>query len=260
MRKELQLGEWIEMLGPVTDEREARNMWRIIHREDPGADLSVLAERLLNGEPLDYVLGHSEFYGYRFEVGPAVLIPRPETEELVELILREHTSDRSLRVLDIGSGSGCIAISLALQRPRWSVSALDISSEALAVAQQNASRLAVQVDFERLDILSGEVGGKYDIIVSNPPYIDRNEQAVMSTQTLIHEPEVALFTNGDPLEFYLRIGEIGQTALNKSGQLYLEINEFRVEDTVKLLTGLGYRTQVHHDLQHKPRMIRASLT
>lgn len=209
--------------------------------------------RLEVGEPIQYVLGRACFCGRSFAVAPGVLIPRPETEELCRLIMNTPPSE-SLNILDIGTGSGCIAITLALEMPDAEVEAVDISTEALAIAGANAARLGAKVSFHQYDILSedspplGRGRGwvapstpKYDIIVSNPPYICECERADMERNVLDYEPHTALFVpDDDPLLFYRAIGQKALTMLVPGGILCFEINPFYCEQLIELLRSQGY--------------------
>ena len=209
--------------------------------------------RLEEGEPIQYVLGRASFCGRSFAVAPGVLIPRPETEELCRLIMNTHPSE-SLNILDIGTGSGCIAITLALEMPDAEVEAVDISPEALAIAEANAARLGAKVSFHQYDILSedspplGRGRGwvapstpKYDIIVSNPPYICECERADMERNVLDYEPHTALFVpDDDPLLFYRTIGQKALTMLAPGGILCFEINPLYCDQLIELLRSQGY--------------------
>lgn len=209
--------------------------------------------RLEEGEPIQYVLGRACFCGRSFAVAPGVLIPRPETEELCRLIMNTHPSE-SLNILDIGTGSGCIAITLALEMPDAEVEAVDISPEALAIAGANAARLGAKVSFHQYDILSedspplGRGRGwvapstpKYDIIVSNPPYICERERADMERNVLDYEPHTALFVpDDDPLLFYRTIGQKALTMLAPGGILCFEINPLYCDQLIELLRSQGY--------------------
>lgn len=216
-------------------------------------------EQVLKGKPIQYVLGHAPFYGREFLVSPSVLIPRNETEELVHLIIKENR-DQSLRILDIGTGSGCIPISLALEIPKADVFALDVSPEALEVAEANAKKLGAKVEFFLCDILREEIPvGKLDIIVSNPPYVRHTEKSQMHANVLDHEPHLALFVyDEDPLLFYRTIAEKAKKALRAGGKLYFEINEAFGKETAKLLHDLGYtNVRIVSDLNGKERMVTA---
>lgn len=220
--------------------------------------LTQVVERLQKHEPIQYVRGTADFYGLTFHVRPGVLIPRPETEELAALIIKE--SKKGSRILDIGTGSGCIAITLAHHIPESQVDAWDISEEALCVAQQNASAIGVDVDFHRRDVFSNvNDTKKYDIIVSNPPYIAEEEKAAMDKNVLEWEPELALFVpTADPLRFYRRIALLGIEILVSQGTLYVEINQTYGEETKYMLEELGYENVcVIKDLFDNNRIIKA---
>ncbi len=199
---------------------------------------AALAE-LLRGRPLQYVLGETEFCGLRLAVDESVLIPRPETEELVRRMLEELPDDRPLRILDIGTGSGAIAIALAWKFPQSKVFAVDVSSEALATARRNAGANGVKIQFSRCDILREKPGGRFDAIVSNPPYVRESERAAMHRNVVDHEPHAALFVpDNDPLLFYREIARWGRGTLNGGGALYFEINEAFGRQTAELLEAL----------------------
>lgn len=204
--------------------------------------LDKAIERLLAGEPVQHVVGYTWFCGNRFFVNGNVLVPRPETAELVEMITREN-GGMSLRLLDIGTGSGCIAVSLARQNPEWQVDAWDISHEAVETALQNVAENRVNVDVRCVDLFAAELPqGSYDIIVSNPPYITPSEKADMEKLVLEHEPHLALFVpENNPLLFYNRIAVKGLEWLAEGGKLYFEINRRFPAETVEMLETLGYR-------------------
>lgn len=197
-------------------------------------------ERVVAGEPLQYVLGETRFYGNTLAVTPAVLIPRPETEELVDMIVSDNTGE-DLRVLDLCTGSGCIAVSLARALRFPVVTAVDLSEDALAVARENGERLRVKVDFRHGDVLAmHDDGSRYDIIVSNPPYVLDSERSQMSPRVLDHEPAMALFVpDDDPLRFYKAIVAYASDALVAGGRLYLEINPMEVDGIRRLLADVG---------------------
>ena len=215
-------------------------------------------ERLKKQEPIQYILGYSDFCDLRFKVTPATLIPRPETSELVEWITSEATGKES--ILDIGTGSGCIAVSLAHKLPQNKVTAWDISHEALAVATENSKANGQAVTFEQVDILAYEPAGEqFDIIVSNPPYIKENEKEAMHANVLDWEPHTALFVpDSDPLLFYRTIAEKGLTLLLPGGRLYFEINRTHGKETMEMLAALGYTgIELRKDFADNDRMIRA---
>jgi len=227
--------------------------------------LCQMQTRLLRHEPVQYVLGVAHFAGMELQVTPATLIPRPETEELVQLIVREQQARTALSVLDVGTGSGCIPLALcqALQPTR--VIAVDVSAEALEVARRNAIRYGCEIDFQQLDILTQTPTGlparTLDVLVSNPPYVLENERPLMRPNVLNYEPATALFVpNQDPLLFYRRIAELGTTLLQRSGTVYFEVNEQYASEVVALLTNLGYaEAAAHQDMFGKNRMVRATV-
>ncbi|MBV3843366.1 peptide chain release factor N(5)-glutamine methyltransferase [Bacteroides eggerthii] len=203
--------------------------------------LNGILARLLNFEPIQYIQGTARFLERSYHVAPGVLIPRPETEELVEVMLREIPSDA--RILDIGTGSGCIAISLSKTFPNAKITAWDVSEDALCIARRNNDDLQASVCFVKQDVLAwrGDGGQCYDVIVSNPPYITESEKQEMERNVLDWEPFSALFVpNNDPLLFYRRIGELGRMMLVDGGRLYFEINRAYGEATAMMLCGQGY--------------------
>ena len=215
-------------------------------------------ERLKKQEPIQYILGYSDFCGLRFKVTPATLIPRPETSELVEWIASEATGTE--RILDIGTGSGCIAVSLAHKMPQSEVTAWDISTDALAIATENSKSNGQAVTFEQVDILAYEpTGEQFDIIVSNPPYIKENEKEAMHSNVLDWEPHTALFVpDSDPLLFYRTIAKKGLALLKPGGRLYFEINRAHGKETMEMLAALGYTgIELRKDFAENDRMIRA---
>jgi release factor glutamine methyltransferase len=219
--------------------------------------------RLEAHEPLQYVTGTAHFYGLRFGVNPAVLIPRPETEELVDWIIREHRN-RPVRILDIGTGSGCIAVSLAKNLPQAQVWGADISADALRMARQNAHFNEANVQFVEADILHWEtaMGFKeltFDLVVSNPPYVTTSEQNLMRPNVLAFEPHLALFVpDADPLLFYRCIAAFCKRHLTPGGVAYLEINEQFPAQMAEVLQAAGLQDPfLFTDLSGKPRHIRA---
>ncbi len=227
--------------------------------------LPPLLARLLAHEPVQYVLGTAYFAGLDLEVTPATLIPRPETEELVRLIETEQAGRPGLRVLDVGTGSGCLALALARSLPQAEVLAVDISAEALAVARRNAAKYAPQVQFVQLDILTQTpaiLPGTLALLVSNPPYVRESERPLMRDNVLAWEPATALFVpDNDPLLFYRRLAQLGQELLRPGGAVYLEINEGLGSETADLLAGQGFeQVRVVADMFGRSRMVRATRT
>ncbi len=217
-------------------------------------------ERLKKQEPIQYVLGYCDFCDLRFKVTPATLIPRPETSELVEWIAADHHG-KTVNILDIGTGSGCIAVSLAHKLSQSKVTAWDISPEALAIAAENSSNNSTEVTFEQVDILSYEpTGAQLDIIVSNPPYIKENEKSAMHANVLGWEPHTALFVpDSDPLIFYRTIAEKGLHMLAHGGTLYFEINRAHGAETMEMLAIIGYTNiELRKDFAGNDRMIKAT--
>ncbi|QDA59973.1 peptide chain release factor N(5)-glutamine methyltransferase [Hymenobacter jejuensis] len=224
----------------------------------------ALQARLLRHEPVQYVLGVAHFADMELEVTPATLIPRPETEELVQLIIHENQQTRGLSLLDIGTGSGCIPLALSRALHPHRAVAVDISEAALAVARRNAERYRCEIEFQQLDILAdtpkGIAAGSLDVVVSNPPYVLESERGTMRSNVLDYEPATALFVpNDDPLLFYRRIADVSQQLLRSGGGLYFEINEQYAAALAALLTNLGYaKVQAQADLFGKDRMMRAT--
>lgn len=220
--------------------------------------LKQALERLRQHEPVQYITGTTEFFGMKFYVDRNVLIPRPETEELVEWILQECEEQHEIRILDIGTGSGCIAISLAKHLPKAKVSAIDISEEAIKVARKNADHNKVAVKFFQEDILqANELPEKYDIIVSNPPYVRELEKKEMQRNVLEYEPDTALYVKDeDPLLFYRKISVLASDNLTRGGKLYLEINQYLGKETEALLAEKNFQTRLKKDIFGVDRMLR----
>lgn len=222
-------------------------------------ELEDILQRLSRFEPLQYIEGRTLFLGREFWVAPGVLIPRPETEELVELMLKEIPADA--RILDVGTGSGCIAISLAKELPDALVTAWDVSPEALSVARANARKLQADVRFVECDVLACQVDevGLYDVIVSNPPYVTEAEKADMEPNVLQWEPSLALFVpDDDPLRFYRRIAVLGRDMLADGGRLYFETNRAYGREMVEMLRTMGYvGVRVEKDLSQNDRFVIA---
>jgi release factor glutamine methyltransferase len=228
-------------------------------------NVQTIIERLLHFEPIQYIFGHTLWCGLDLKVSPATLIPRPETAELVDTIYNSQFTIynsqftiHNCRVLDVGTGSGCIAIAIKKKHPEWDVTGIDISEEAIAVAKENATRNEADVRFEVIDIFSDEIEriGTFDIVVSNPPYICEKEKAGMRKNVLDFEPETALFVpDDDPLKFYRRIA-----SLQVGKQLYFEINEAYPQELAALLAELGYtEIHIHNDIYGKARIIEGRM-
>lgn len=223
-----------------------------------------IVERLTKQEPIQYIFGLTDFYGFEFEVNPSVLIPRPETEELVELIVRDNPQEKEIDILDIGTGSGCIAVTLKKLMNHAMVYGLDISEEALKTARRNASRNHSQITLLQKDILNprkaaDSIKPDFDIIVSNPPYVMEKEKAAMEANVLDYEPSLALFVpDDDPLLYYRCIAVFAEQKLKKRGYLYFEINSQLGEETVELLHTLEFRNiELIQDLSGKDRFVKA---
>ena len=268
-------------LGNLYDAIEMNSMVNIIIEEVTGWDalhqnihkndaletsqieqLDHYVEQLLNGKPLQYIIQKAWFLGKAYFVNEAVLIPRPETEELVEWIIEyAQIINKPLSILDIGTGSGCIPISLKLAIPNAHITAIDISKEALAIAEQNAANYHTEIEWIAQDILqTKQLKDRYDIMVSNPPYIPLREKLAMQKQVADHEPEIALFVPDQfPLIFYSKIAHIGKSALKPNGQLFFEIHYDQGEAIIALLDEMGYHAELRQDIFGKDRMVRASL-
>ncbi len=215
-------------------------------------------------KPIQYILGKTEFFGLPFKVNKHVLIPRPETEELVDWILQEADLDTEIRILDIGTGSGCIAITLAKNLPSANVLAMDVSPKAIEMAKENALINNVEVEFILADILNPieefDPELKFDIIVSNPPYVRKLEKSDIKKNVLDHEPHLALFVeDDDSLKFYKAISRFAVNNLNKNGLLFFEINEYLGNDLISLLKAEKFQNiELKQDLYKKDRMIKAT--
>ena len=220
--------------------------------------------RLKQQEPVQYILGKTEFYGLPFKVTKDTLIPRPETEELVDWISTEVDTDtftKAVSVLDIGTGSGCIAISLAKNIPNINLFAIDISKEALKIAEINAQKNSTQIEFIQADILNTDkLPRQFDIIVSNPPYIRELEKIEIQPNVLENEPHLALFVaDNNPLIFYSKIADLAKIHLKDNGLLFFEINQYLGKETVEMLSDKGYTTELKKDLFGNDRMTKSTL-
>lgn len=232
------------------------------------AEMQALQQRLLTGEPVQYILGEAEFGGRTFHVEPGVLIPRPETYELCQWIMEEgrgvKEEERKTSILDIGTGSGCIACTLAAELPSTQITAWDISDVALRIAAENAKRTNAHISFKKVDILNPQfpiLHSQFDIVVSNPPYICNKERATMERNVLEHEPALALFVpDNDPLLFYRAIARYAAKALRPGGTLYFEINPLYVNEMKQMLSEEGFsHTEIRNDQFGKQRFTKSCL-
>jgi release factor glutamine methyltransferase len=268
---------FLEKLTPLYDSMEAESFFAIALEELKGwkrSDLALNPDEELSGEeierwnavlagletqkPIQYIFGKAHFYGLEFEVNSNTLIPRPETEELVEWIINDNQHIGQLSLLDIGTGTGCIAISLAKNLPDASVSAIDVSEGALATAKRNAQHNKADVNFILEDILAAEtLPQQYDVIVSNPPYVRNLEKEEIKENVLQYEPHLALFVDdNDPLLFYRKIAVLAKTQLSPNGRLYFEINQYLGSETVQMLEDYGFTSIVlKKDMYGNDRMI-----
>lgn len=225
-------------------------------------DIETICSELRSWRPVQYILGSAYFQDMELEVSEGVLIPRPETEELVEWIVEDMPHAK--RILDVCTGSGCIALALARNITASKVYGMDISPEALSIARRNGMRYAPDVEFIEADALkdfSELLGGKLDVIVSNPPYIPEADSALMRPNVTLYEPNIALFVpDGDPLIFYRSIARTARKMLADHGRLYFEIYEELAENMATMLHGEGYETTLREDFRGKPRMICATKT
>lgn len=274
---------FIQELTPICSAEEAESFFYIIledlqqlKRVDLALnpDLSLSEEQLNQwnaylvqlklGIPVQYVLGKTNFFGLDFEVNPAVLIPRPETEELVDWIIesqKENSKDQNLRIIDIGTGSGCIAISLAKNIPHAQVMALDVSVAALATAQKNSQNNKVDVVFKNQNILeTNDLQEQFDVIVSNPPYVRNLEKVEIKKNVLDYEPHLALFVENDnALIFYRKIAELAQKNLKSNGFLFFEINQYLGSEMIGLLQDMGFKNIIlKKDIYGNDRMVAAN--
>jgi release factor glutamine methyltransferase len=263
-----------QRLHTIYDERELQNIillafhhvmgWdKMTFRQKQDSGLSesellafnFMVKRLQKHEPIQYIIGETEFYGLSFQVNSSVLIPRPETEELVELIINDF-KEKSIRILDIGSGSGCIAIALKKHLPQATVVALDVSSKAIETAQNNALKNGVEIEFINIDVFSEDILKlqSFDVIVSNPPYISVGEKNQMRSNVLDHEPHVALFVKHSPLEFYERICDLSKSLLLPNGKIYFELNEHYEQDYATLFQKYTSMYTLVKDINSKLRI------
>jgi release factor glutamine methyltransferase len=259
-----QITDWV--MEKITGSKKTERMLykNAALTNDEEKQLNNYTERLLQHEPVQYVLNESWFCGLKFDVDKNVLIPRPETEELVEWIITDCKFPvDELKILDIGSGSGCIPIAIKRRLRKAEVWACDISPEALELAKKNAVTLGTAINFIQLNFLDRKqwkILPAFDIIVSNPPYIPGKDRETMQPNVLQYEPAIALFVpDNDPLIFYKAIAEFGKTHLNKSGSIYTEIHESFGEEVKNLFQSAGFVSEIKKDMQQKDRMIRSGL-
>ena len=252
----------------IYGEGELRSMCRIIHEDliaKPNFDLEALPEiiqRINAEEPIQYIIGEADFYSLKFKVDPSVLIPRQETEELVALFRSKEKKGAKLDVLDIGTGSGCIPITLKYSHPRINFTAIDISEDALSIAQFNAHRHQMKIDFQKLDFADSEAKAtmpSFDVVISNPPYIGIDESEKLSNNVIKYEPHVALFSpKPDPNFFYKAIYDFCNQHLNAGGRVYLELNEFNAAEVLSIFkTDLYEEAEIVKDIHQKERMLFA---
>ena len=272
--------QFIQELTPIYDVGEAESFFYLIleekkqlkridvalypdlnFSEEEIVVLNLILEQLKKEIPIQYLLGKTSFYGLDFEVNENVLIPRPETEELVDWIIRSSSKSKKykdLKILDIGTGSGCIAISLAKSIPNSQVYAVDVSEKALATAKKNAELNNVKVTFSNQNILDTEdLKQQFDIIVSNPPYVRNLEKEEIKKNVLDNEPHLALFVeDNDALIFYRKIAELAQKNLSENGQLFFEINQYLSKEMVELLEKMNFKNvELRKDIYGNDRMI-----
>jgi release factor glutamine methyltransferase len=234
--------------------------------EEKFKHISNSLSRLKAQEPIQYILGETEFYGFPFKVTKDTLIPRPETEELVEWIITEVAKLQpcnvaTFSILEIGTGSGCIPISLAKKIPKATISSIDVSKKALTIAKENALLNAVNIYFIEQDILNTEeLSQQYDVIVSNPPYVRELEKKEIKPNVLENEPHLALFVaDNNPLIFYSKIADLAKKHLSEKGVLYFEINQYLAKETVEMLSEKGFITELKKDFFGNDRMTKSTL-
>lgn len=251
------------VLEDVFEVQNPANSTRLLTKKEQ-EQFEKIVQELLQKRPWQYVVGQADFYDLKFDVNEAVLIPRAETEELVYAIVEKHKKE-ALQILDIGTGSGCIAIALKKQLPEATLTAIDVSKEALELAKKNAAKNAVEVDCQQIDILDLQQTQKmpqYHLIVSNPPYIQDTETSVMPAHVLAYEPHLALFvTNKDPLQFYTAIADFAQVHLHPKGWLYFEINEYFGAEVLALLQKKGFvNCALVQDMSNRDRIVLGQLS
>lgn len=273
--------DFVQKLSVIYENGEAENIWQLASEkvlnvtiktfriadvaisEDQEQQLYDILSALLQYKPIQYILNECWFYDIPFYVNENVLIPRPETEELAELIIKENKMKPQHTITDIGTGSGCIPVILKRNIPQANMYSCDISREALAVAQKNATKYNTEIQFLCTDFLNAESRNRLpmtDIIVSNPPYIPEADKATMHKNVLDHEPHVALFVkNDDPVIFYKAIADFGLHKLHPGGTVYTEIHEALAKPVVYVFEELGYECIIKKDMQEKDRIVKAWL-
>lgn len=272
----------VEKIKNIYDQQEAKNIADLIIEEIVGLtrqdrlfkEATLVTEtqtesiqKIINGlilhQPIQQLLGFAYFWNEKYLVTKDTLIPRPETEQLIDLIQKSKPNNQYYKILDIGTGTGCIPITLSKIYRDANITSVDISAEALSVATQNATLHQASINFQQLDFLhtdSQELLGLYDIIVSNPPYILVAEQEAMHPNVLDYEPHLALFvTDNDPLQFYKKIAHFGLKHLNPEGTIFLELNSVFGKETAAYFEALGYQTELFQDFQDKDRMLKCYL-
>ena len=268
LSKKIDAIELNSLLGMLIEEVTGWNrVQQVVEINTPLTEIQInkfteYTQALLNDKPIQYILGKAWFMGLDYKVNEHVLIPRPETEELIEWVVEyANIIGKPLQLLDIGTGSGCIAISLKKALPECTVTGLDISAEALSIAKTNASSLNANVEWIEQDILGNvQFPNLYDVIVSNPPYIPMREKDNMQEQVKNHEPAIALFVpNEDPLLFYRTIAQLAKKQLAPKGQLFFEIHYDQGKALLQLLDDMHFHAEIRRDSFGKNRMIRASL-
>lgn len=263
--------EAMAQLVPVFENREATAMIRALEEDlfgtsplewtpDTAAGWKSAIDRILDGEPLAYITGFSHFLNLKLRINPHVLIPRPETEELAVMAINYLKNIKQPCLLDIGTGSGCLALAIKSACPGATVFALDIDSAALETARTNADAYHLNIDFRQVDFLDEHVWaglpGNLNLIISNPPYIGETEKNIMSASTLKHEPRHALFAGNDPLIFYRKMARFGKDHLIEGGRIMVEINEYRGKETANVFREAGYpNIEIYRDLSGKERIV-----
>ncbi len=223
--------------------------------------LRPLVKRRAQNEPLQHIVGYTDFYNCRINVNPEVLIPRPETEQLTELILQNYSSHDNLRVLDVGTGSGCIAISLKKEQPSWQVEAADVSEKALKTAAENAELNQTEITFHRFDFNEPDSWKhlpRYNLIVSNPPYIPQNEYINLDSEVKEYEPKMALYSRQPP-ETFSRLLNLCETLLEPEGEFFAEINNSFAQDIKELISKRTWQGEILEDYGKTPRFLRAKI-